>query len=150
MKKYVFVYPGSREQFDEAFERLRAASQNDYLVKSDDGSYRFGVAPGGHSGGYWYCPTCTEEDGKLVFSGKIRYLSLHPPKTKKERFLNRLGWVLLFVFLWIFTLPLVLFFNLFRGIAWIILRLLGKPTERDGMENTLYTLMTDRLGCEKQ
>ena len=150
MKKYVFVYPGSREQFDEAFERLRAASQNDYLVKSDDGTYRFGVGRGGHTGGYWYCPNCTKEDGKLHFSGKIRYLSLLPPKTKKQRFLNRLGWVLAFVTVGIFILPLVLFFNLFRGIAWIILRSLGKPTERDEREKELFLLLVDRLGCEKQ
>lgn len=68
-KEYTFEFIGKKEEF---FNILNSYPSNtsysddkfyyfdDFIVKVTGDEIHFGVARGGHSGGYWYVPSITE------------------------------------------------------------------------------------------
>lgn len=115
---------------------------DDYLVEVTDGSIRFGVEYAGHSGGYWYIPEITESDGKLVFSGKVKYENSYTRVSKLRQILNKIDEILLFILL----LPLIVVFKLCQLLIRLIRR---RPKPENTTEARLYHLMEDIFGCER-
>ena len=66
LKKFRFTFGGTLSDFNQAVVDLQS-DNDDYLFDEKDGRYSFGVARGGHSGGYWYTPEYTETE---AFSGR--------------------------------------------------------------------------------
>ncbi len=103
MKIHTFLYPGDKEQFDIAVDRYRSELMQNgdrtYLFGNENGNYTFGVYRGGHSGGYWYCPSYEYKGGKLNISGKIRYYDRWSQQTGAKKVLNRVEEILMYVFL---------------------------------------------------
>ena len=150
MKIYSFVYPGNKDEFDVAVDRynskLSSNGDNTYLFKKENGSYSFGVYRGGHSGGYWYCPSYEYKDGKLAISGMIRYLDYWSQQTGMKKVQNTIGEILLYIFL----LPLVLIAFLVKGVIFVCRKVFKKPKLQSNEEKALYSLMIEQLNCEAQ
>ena len=77
-KSYSFEFSGTKEMFLNQLNKYNNNNQrffyfDDYIIELSDDDIRFGVARGGHSGGYWFVPTITELDGKTIFCGTIEY-----------------------------------------------------------------------------
>jgi len=78
-KTYTFEFPGTKEMF---LNSLQDYPNNfneffyfdNYVIKLSDDEIQFGVARGGHSGGFWFIPEITEANGKTIFYGEIQYL----------------------------------------------------------------------------
>ncbi len=63
---------------------------------------------GGHSDGYWFKPTVTDTDNKLLFSGSIEYNDIYTKDSKLYKIKNKVEEICLLVFL----LPVVLIIKL--------------------------------------
>ena len=82
-KEYMFEFPGTRKDFMNTLNRFSHNYSyssgtfyyfDDYIVKLVGDEIHFGVARGGHSGGYWFVPTITDLGEKMEFRGEIRYI----------------------------------------------------------------------------
>ena len=72
-KNYSFQFPGTEEDFVRLLSKYPNNHNNfyyfdDYIVRIENGEYKFGVARGGHSGGYWYLPEKSEKDGSVSYT----------------------------------------------------------------------------------
>ena len=81
-KSYSFVFLGTKEMFLNQLNKYPNNNQkffyfDDYIVEISDNEVRFGVARGGHSGGYWFVPTITEHGGISEFCGEAAGLCGH-------------------------------------------------------------------------
>ena len=157
---YSFEFPGTREMFLSQLKQYPNSGQSFYRIDdcivtvSDDG-YTFGIEKGGHSGGYWFKPTVTETDGKLVFKGAIEDIrSIAAVKEKPKEIAKK---CLLFVLL----LPILLPIKIYQWIHLLIERIKAKikkqplPKKETAkkrtirLENRLAHLMVDILNCVK-
>lgn len=146
-KSYCFQFPGTKE---ELLNILREYQNNnnqfyyfdEYLVKTDNGKYQFGVERGGHSGGYWYIPEISERDGLLCFNGKIQYIG----PSSSERGIKKVMNTIADVFLIIILLPLLLIKKCCLFLASPIKKQIGAPKETT-TEDKLIDLMVNHLHC---
>ena len=151
-KKYCFSFPGTRDAFAEILDRYPNYDRkfyrfNDYIVEVSDKTYRFGVARGSHSGGYWYEPTVTEEQDKIVFRGEIRYIDSHTDLKGFKKIIDKVGDACLFIF----VIPFILVFKAYMGIRWLIRKILRRPTPKDETPaDRLCSLMETVFGCTQQ
>ena len=86
-KKYSFEFLGTKEIFLNQLKKFSVKKFSDtsqsffyfdnYIVKVSNDEIRFGIARGGHSGGYWFVPTITEFDNKVLFCGTIKYIDVY-------------------------------------------------------------------------
>ena len=149
MKTYNFLFSGTPEQFEAAVERYRADAfergDGSYLFDKENGNYLFGVCRGGHMGGYWYCPSYSYADGKLLISGKIRYLDDRSRQKGVKKALNTISDILSVIFL----SPLILIVLTVRGAAYIARKICPKQKPQSEEEKALLSLMIERLNCER-
>lgn len=151
-KIYIFEYPGTKEEFLKAldpFPGQRYDSGNyfylgEYIVKFVGENVHFGVARGGHSGGYWFIPQITEFDDHIELRGAIEYIGPRSDLTPIGRLYDKIEMILLTILL----SPVVLLVKLYTLIEWVVRKLLNRPkpkekTEEDG----LYDLMEHHFGC---
>lgn len=148
-KKYFFQFPGTEEDFLRSLSKYPNNHHNsyyidDYIVRIENGEYKFGVARGGHSGGYWYLPEISTTDGLLCFSGKILYISPYYPEKGIKRVINTIGDHLLFIIL----LPLILIIKVCLLIALLFKKQKGAPKEVT-TEDKLFDLMVNHLHCNE-
>ena len=135
MKKYRFTYCGTLEQFDHKVALVQSEGCDGFILEKKDGKYSFGLARGGHSGGYWYRPEYSEEDGILHIEGRIRFESALTTSKFED------------IALTVILSPIILIVHTIRGAIWVIKKILGKPITADNVKTALFRLMLDVLGC---
>ena len=153
-KEYIFEFPGTKEEFLDnlnRFEHNESYSGNkfyyfdDYIVKLVGDEIHFGVARGGHSGGYWYIPTITSFDNRIEFRGSIRHIGSDDEKQgsfKKD--INSFGEFLLFIL----VLPIVVVIRGYVFLEWLVRKILNRPKPKGKTEEErLFDLMENYFGC---
>lgn len=153
-KEYIFEFPGTKEEFLNnlnRFERNESYSGNkfyyfdDYIVKLVGDEIHFGVARGGHSGGYWFIPTITSFDNRIEFRGSIRYIG--PDGEKQGSFkkaINSIGEFLLLILI----LPIVVVIRGYMFLEWLVRKMLNRPKPKGKTdEEWLFDLMENYFGC---
>ena len=120
---------------------------DDYIVELSNGEIRFGVARGGHSGGYWFVPTITEIDGKTTFCGTIEYIDPYTNEKGFKKIVNKIEEVLL----WLILIPVIIIVKVCLFSSWVIRKIFKrtKPKE-ESLEDKLYNLMKNHLNCTRQ
>ena len=120
---------------------------DDYIVEISDNEVRFGVARGGHSGGYWFVPTITEFDGKTTFCGTIKYVDPYTNEKGIKKIINKIEEVLS----WIFLIPIIAVIKVYLFFSWLTRKIFkrSKPKE-ESLEDKLYNLMENYLGCKRK
>ena len=140
-KVYTFIFPGTREALverlnlyhhDMAFSGAEYYYLGDYIVKIENGAFRFGVERGGHSRGYWFIPSATEEEGQLVFRGSIQHIG---PKGKVGKFRKVIDGIELALLVLLIRLCL------------FVRRSIKKLPKEKTTEEKMYDLMENHLGC---
>ena len=153
-KEYIFEFPGTKEEFlnnlnrfthNEAYSGDRFYYFGDYIVKLVGDEIHFGVARGGHSGGYWYIPTITSFDNRIEFRGSIRHIGSDDEKQgsfKKD--INSFGEFLLFIL----VLPIVVVIRVYMFLEWLGRKMLNRPKPKGKTdEERLFDLMENYFGC---
>lgn len=151
-KSYSFVFLGTKEMFLNQLNKYPNNNQkffyfDDYIVEISDNEVRFGVARGGHSGGYWFVPTITEFDGKTTFCGTIKYVDPYTNEKGIKKIINKIEEVLS----WIFLIPIIAVIKVYLFFSWLIRKIFkrSKPKE-ESLEDKLYNLMENHLGCKRK
>lgn len=143
MKEYAFSFSGTKEEFDAAVKEYQLslvnANDSSYLFEIKNGNYCFGIARGGHSGGYWYCPSYNYRDNTLLISGKIEYRDPSSNETGIKKWFSRILYALLFIIL----LPLIIVSKVYR----LIRKIIGKPYHDTTIES-LQSLMINHFNCK--
>ena len=136
-KEYVFEFSGTKEEFlnnlnrfshDTTCSRGTFYYLDDYIVELIDEEIRFGVARGGHSGGYWFIPTITSFDNRIEFRGSIRYIG--PDGEKQGSFkkaINSIGEFLLLILI----LPIVIVIRGYMFLEWFVRKMLNRPKPKE-------------------
>lgn len=154
-KEYVFAFDGSREEFLKMLDPFPGHAYysgdyfylDEYIVKFVDGQLHFGVARGGHSGGYWFIPEITENDGRIELRGVIEYIGPEKKRTPLAKFMDSIEMVLLTILL----LPLLLLVKLYTLIEWLVRKIINRPKPREKTaEDGLYDLMENHFGCVRK
>lgn len=144
---YTFITASAPAEFKARLkEAARGASM---LYEENEQGFDLGVSRGGHSGGYWYVATLTEQDGQTAMSGRIIYRSFHSngeyrEDTRWEKIKEWVGVAAIVVFFF----PVILIALAVWGIMLLIGKLRGKPmppTMTDGEKLTYF--MTETMGC---
>lgn len=151
-KSYSFDFLGTKENFLNQLNKYPNNNQkffyfDDYIVEISDNEVRFGVARGGHSGGYWFVPTITELDGKTTFCGTIEYVDPYTNEKGIKKIINKIEEVLL----WIILIPIIVVVKVYLFFSWLIRKIFkrSKPKE-ESLEDKLYNLMENHLGCKRK
>ncbi|MGN0517464.1 MAG: hypothetical protein ACI4II_01920 [Acutalibacteraceae bacterium] len=152
-KNYEFEFLGNREKFLNTLNIYQKHNENpyyfdDYIVNIENDVYKFGVARGGHSGGYWYIPEITEKDGRLFFNGKIKYIDHYTDVKGLKKVINTLYDICLTIFLFLIS-PLIYAIMLFYHIYKKIKKIPNEPSSKTKLEDKLYDLMVNHLHCSK-
>ena len=149
-KSYSFEFWGTKEMFLNQLNKYNNNNQrffyfDDYIIELSDDDIRFGVARGGHSGGYWFVPTITELDGKTIFCGTIEYSDAYTSEKGIKKILNKIDEVLL----WIILIPFVIIVKVCLFFSWIVRKIFKrtKPKE-ESLEDKLHNLMENYLNCK--
>jgi len=155
-KSYSFEFSGTKEMFLNQLNKYPNNNQkffyfDDYIVELSNGDIRFGVARGGHSGGYWFVPTITEIDGKTTFCGTIEYSDPYTSEKGIKKIVNKIEEILL----WIILIPIIIIVTIIVKVclffSWVVRKILKrtKPKE-ESLEDKLYNLMEYHLNCTRQ
>lgn len=151
-KSYSFVFLGTKEMFLNQLNKYPNNNQkffyfDDYIVEISDNEVRFGVARGGHSGGYWFVPIITEHGGKTAFCGTIEYNDPYTSEKGIKKIVNKIEKILL----WIILIPIIIIVKVCLFFPWVVQKILKrtKPKE-ESLEDRLYNLMENHLGCKRQ
>ncbi len=138
-KKYSFSFLGTMEMF---LNQLNKYSNNkkyfyldDYIVDFSEDKLRFGIARGGHSGGYWFIPTITEIDNYITLCGTIKYIDHYTSEKGIKKIINKVEEI----FALIILLPLIILIKLYFFFSWIVKKILKKPkSKEESLEDKLY------------
>lgn len=151
-KSYSFEFLGTKEMFLNQLNKYPNNDEkffyfNDYIVELSNGDIRFGVARGGHSGGYWFVPTITELDGKTTFSGTIEYIDPYTNEKGIKKIVNKIEEFLL----WIILIPIIIIVKVYLFFSWVVRKLFKKTKPKEeSLEDKLYNLMENHLNCTRQ
>lgn len=156
MSEYVFEFLGTKEDLLSSLNRFGHNASysdgtfyyfDDYIVRVIGDEIHFGVARGGHSGGYWFVPTITDLGDKLELRGKIQYIG---PKDNRGAFRKTIDGVGEFLLL-ILILPIVLVIRGYMFVEWLVRKILNRPKPKEkSNEERLFDLMENYLGCAKR
>ena len=152
-KEYIFEFAGTKEDFRNILNQFRHNTSyssgtfyyfDDFIVKLIGDEIHFGVARGGHSGGYWFVPTITDFGNKMEFRGDIRYIGPNDNDRPFKKAINSIGDFLLLILI----LPIVLIIRSYMLIEWLIRNIFKrrKPRQKTN-EERLFDLMENYLGC---
>lgn len=155
-KEYLFEFHGTRDDFLNRLTQFHHSSTcsgstcyyfDDYIVKIVNGEIHFGVARGGHSGGYWFVPKITDTGDRLQFRGKIQYIGPDGHRSPMKKLIDRIGNILLFIFF----LPIILMIRLYMLIEHLVRKLIHRPkTKEKTSEERLFDLMENYFGCTRK
>ena len=155
-KEYMFEFPGTKKDFMNTLNRFSHNTScssgifyyfDNYIIKLVGDEIHFGVARGGHSGGYWFVPTITEIDGKTTFCGSIEYIDPNTSEKGIKKIVNKIEEVLL----WIILIPIIIIVKVCLFFSWVVRKIFKrtKPKE-ESLEDKLYNLMENHLNCTRQ
>lgn len=151
-QEYVFVFPGTKGDFLNSLDRFPCTSYSDgmlyyfddYMVKRTGNEIHFGVARGGHSGGYWFVPEITDLGDKMEFRGKIRYIGPNENRSAFKKAIDSMGEFLLLILI----LPIVFVIRLSMFVEWLIRKIIKHPKPKEKTnEERLFDLMENYLDC---
>ena len=152
-KEYMFEFAGTKEDFINILDRFSHNSSyssgtfyyfDDFIVTLIGDEIHFGVARGGHSGGYWFVPTITDFGNKMEFRGEIRYIGPNDNYSPFKKAINSIGDFLLLILI----LPIVLIIRGYMFIEWLVRKIFKRPKPRQKTnEERLFDLMENYLGC---
>lgn len=152
-KEYIFGFSGTKEDFLNCLNRFNHNSSysgdtfyyfHDYIIKKIGDEIHFGVARGGHSGGYWFIPTITDLGDRLEFRGEIRYIGPNHDSSAFKKTIDGIGEVVLFVLL----LPIFLAIKIYTLMERLVRKICNRPKPKEKTnEEKLYELMENYLGC---
>ena len=152
-KEYMFEFPGTKEDFMNSLNRFSHSASysggkfyyfDDYIVKLIDEEIRFGVARGGHSGGYWFVPTITDLGETMEFRGKIQYVGPDDNRGLFKKAIDGIGEFLLLILI----LPIVLVIRGYMFIEWLVRKIFNRPKPKEKTnEERLFDLMENYFGC---
>ena len=152
-KEYIFEFSGTKEDLLNSVERFSHKDTysgntfyyfDDYIVKLVGDEIHFGVARGGHSGGYWFVPTITESDDGLELRGEIRYVGPEVNRGPVKKAIDRVGDFLLFLF----VLPIVLVVRAYVFLKWLVRKISNRPVPKEKTnEERLFELMENYFSC---
>ena len=155
-KEYRFEFPGTKEallsrcnQFthSDSYSRGTFYCLDDYIVELIGEEIRFGIARGGHSGGYWFVPTITDLGDRLEFRGKIRYIGPNENRGFFRKAIDHVGDFLLLIFI----LPIVLVIRGYMLIEWLVRKIFNRPKPKEKTnEERLFDLMENYFGCVRK
>ena len=153
-KMYVFEFRGTKEEF---LNNLNQFSNNttyadgtfyyldDYIVNLVGDEIHFGIARGGHSGGYWFLPTITCFDDRIEFRGTIRYIV--PGSEKRGVFKKAIDYIEIFL-LTVLLFPIFLVIRGYMLIEWLVRKIISRPKPKQKTdEERLLDLMENYVGC---
>lgn len=153
-KEYMFEFPGTKEDLLNRLKRLNHNASyssgtfyyfDDYIVKLIGEEIHFGVARGGHSGGYWFVPTITDLGDRLELRGEIQYIG--PSSENRGVFkkaIDGIGEFLLFILI----LPIVLIIRGYMLVEWLVRKIFNRPKPKEKTnEERLFDLMENYFGC---
>ena len=153
-QEYVFVFPGTKEDFMNSLNRFGHNASyssgtffyfDDYIVKLVGDEIHFGVARGGHSGGYWFVPTITDLGEKMEFRGEIQYIG--PSSENRGTFKKAIDGIGDFLLL-ILILPIVLIIRGYMLVEWLVRKIFNRPKPKEKTnEERLFDLMVNYFGC---
>ena len=153
-KEYVFEFPGTKEDFLNCLNRFSHNASyssgtfyyfDDYIVKLVGDEIHFGVARGGHSGGYWFVPTITDLGEKMEFRGEIQYIG--PSSENRGAFKKAIDGIGEFLLL-ILILPIALAIRIYMFMEWLIRKIFNHPKPKEKTnEERLFDLMENYFGC---
>ena len=151
-QEYRFEFLGTKEAFLNNLDRFSHNSYSnstfyyfdDYIVKQTDDEIHFGVARGGHSGGYWFIPTITEFDNRIEFCGTIRRVGGGNDPKDIKRVCNSIGDFMFMILL----MPIVLVIKLYTLVEGFIRKIVNRPKPKaKANEERLFDLMENYCGC---
>ena len=152
-KEYMFEFPGTRKDFMNTLNRFSHNASytsgtfyyfDDYIVKLIGDEIHFGVARGGHSGGYWFVPTITDLGNKMEFRGEIRYIGPNDNRGSFKKAIDSVGYFLLLIL----VLPIVLIIRGYLFIEWLVRKIFNRPKPKEKTnEERLFDLMENYFGC---
>lgn len=152
-KEYIFEFSGTKEDFLNSLNRFNHNSSysgdtfyyfHDYIIKKIGDEIHFGVARGGHSGGYWFIPTITDLGDRLEFRGEIRYIGPNHDSSAIKKTIDGIGEFLLFVLL----LPIFLIIKIYTLMEWLVRKIFNRPKPKEKTnEERLFDLMENYFGC---
>ena len=152
-KAYTFEFSGTKQDFLNILSQFtRTVSYSgdtyfyfdDYIVKLVNEEIHFGVARGGHSGGYWFVPTITYLDGKMEFQGEIRYIGPEDHRGIFQKIIEGIGVSLLVILI----LPICLIIGVYRLIEWLVRKIINRPKPKAKTEEErLFDLMENYFCC---
>ncbi len=152
-KEYMFEFSGTKEDFMDSLKRFSHNASyssgtfyyfDDYIVRLVGDEIHFGVARGGHSGGYWFIPTITDLDGKMEFRGEIRYVGPNDNRSSFKKSIDSIGVFLLLIFI----LPICLIIWGYMFLEWLVRKIFNRPKPKEKTnEERLFDLMENYFGC---
>lgn len=151
-KEYIFEFPGTREDLLNSLNRFSHTASyssdtfyyfDDYIVKLIGDEIHFGVARGGHSGGYWFIPTITDLGDRIEFRGTIQYIGPDDNRSVFKKTIDDIGVFLLFVL----VLPIVLIIQIYLYMERLIRKIFNRPKRKKTNEERLFDLMENYFGC---
>lgn len=153
-KEYMFEFPGTKEDFMNSLNRFSHNASyssgifyyfDDYIVKLIGAEIHFGVARGGHSGGYWFVPTITDLGEKIEFRGEIQHIG--PSSENRGTFKKAIDGIGDFLLL-ILILPIVLIIRGYMLVEWLVRKIFNRPKPKEKTnEERLFDLMVNYFGC---
>lgn len=118
---------------------------DDYIVERIGEEIRFGIARGGHSGGYWFVPTITNFGDRIEFRGRIRYIG--PGSENRGAFKKAIDGIGEFLAI-ILILPIALVIRGYIFLKRFVRKMLNRPTPKElTNEERLFELMEKYIGC---
>lgn len=115
--------------------------EGEYLISiKKDNVFWLGVERGGHTG-YWYIANVTDQNGKVIVSGRIIY---DPDEDGNEK-PKTIGDILLFI---LFS-PCILLLNILTVIVDLFMRITRKKQKHLSPADKLDKFMLDYLCCKK-
>ena len=144
-KSYSFEFSGTKEMFLNQLNKYPNNNQkffyfDDYIVVVSNGDIRFGVARGGHSGGYWFVPTITAIDGKTTFCGTIEYSDPYTSEKGIKKIVNKIEEILL----WIILIPIIIIVKVYLFFSWFVRKLFKKTKPKSIKENKHSYLLINK------
>ena len=150
-KEYAFAFAGTREELVRRVHTLQKGHDysfhKNYMIFVKGEELSFGIERAGHSGGYWFVPTVTEEADGILLRGKIQYIGPMPDpnRTRLQRIREAIGEILLLLLLLPLLLVTLFGYYVFQFFRWIS----GKPRPLT-TEERLYDLMEKHVQCQRK
>ncbi|MBR5136581.1 MAG: hypothetical protein IKV30_00970 [Clostridia bacterium] len=158
MKKYVFEFKGTKEEFIKKLDTYPKHNYydgnkryifDDYIVNIIGSTIQFGIERCGHSGGNWFIPYITEFEDRIEICGTIEYMLPVDNRSKFKKTTDKIQEIFLYIVLGPLVLLVFALVKLISFIKWMIRKICHKPDapKPKTTEEKLFNLMENYFGC---